>query len=120
LDYLDLFLDFGKRKGTEHATGPRQPERVPRWYWNWRSQCAEVERLIQWKREQAEAILQATHGLDVNSLTADEFDEVMNYVGRAYSWLERCERLDEMLFDLQQTLQAEEQAQRVQGRKAMV
>jgi len=120
LVFPDLFLDSVGRKERHHRNGPRQPERLPRWYWDWRSQCAELERCIQVKREHAEAMLSATHGLDVNALTAAEFDEVMDLVVRAYDWLERCERLDEMLFDLQQVLRAEEQAQRVKRRKVQV
>ncbi len=33
----------------------------------------------------------------------------MDYIGKAYGWLDRCNRLDDMLFYLQQTLRAEEQ-----------
>ena len=110
LDFSALFLDHGKTRGTTPRTGPRQPERVPRWYWDWRSQCGELERAIQQKRAHAEAMIAVTQGLDLNDLTATEFDEVMDLVGRAYGWLERCERLDEMLFDLQQVLRAEERA----------
>ena len=56
------------------------------------------------------------------SLTTTEFDEVMDHVGRAYGWLERCERLDEMLFDLQQDLRAEERTmhQRNEKRKTVM
>ena len=79
-----------------------------------------IRKLIQAKREDKEAILQATHGLDVNSLTADEFDEVMNYVGNAYAWLAQYEQLDETLFDLQQTLRQEERVIREERRKAKV
>jgi len=118
LGFSDLFLNNGQPKGTTHRNGPSQPEPVPRWYWNWRSQCAELERAIEAKRERHEAILGATQGMDINGLTVSEFDELMEYVGSAYTWLEQCERLDEMLFDLQQTLRAEEQAQRIKARKA--
>lgn len=120
LDYRDLFFDNGKANTTTSATSPRQPERVPLFYWDWRSQCAELEQLIQAKREHAEAMLQATHGLEGNALTVSEFDEVMGYVGRAYDWLERCERLDETLFMVQQTMRAEEHAKRVKTKKVKV
>ena len=122
LDFPDLFLDNAATKERPYRNGPRQPEQVPRWYWDWRSQCAEFEWLIQEKREHAEGIIAATKGLDVNALTASEFDEVMDHVGRAYGWVERCERLDEMLFDLQQVLRAEEQAmhQRKKTRKMVM
>ena len=43
-------------------------------------------------------------GLDINQLTPEQFDEVMTYVGRAYSWLDCCERLDDTLYLLQGTL----------------
>ena len=66
LDYPDLFLDHGKSKGTTHRNGPRQPERLPRWYWDWRSQCGELERAIEAKREHHEAILVATQGMDIS------------------------------------------------------
>jgi hypothetical protein len=56
----------------------------------------------------------------VNVLTAPEFDEVMDYVGRAYASLEDCERSDETLFLAQQTMRAEEQAERVKKRKVKV
>jgi len=56
--------------------------------------------------------------MDINGLTVPEFDELMEYVGSAYAWLERCAQLEETLFDLQQTLRAEEQAERANGRKA--
>ena len=117
LDFSDLFLDLGKTKGTTPRIGPRQPERVPSWYWDWRSQCGELERAIQEKREHAEAMIAVTQGLDVNALTTTEFDEAMDWVGRAYDWLDRCERLDDTLYLVQQDLRAEEQAERVQARK---
>lgn len=120
LNYPDLFFAQGKTKDTSHRTGQRQPDRLPSFYWDWRSQCAELERLIQGNRERAEAMLQATHRLDLNALTAAEFDEVMDYVGKAYAWLERCERLDETLFLVQQTLRTEEQAERDRRRKVKV
>jgi hypothetical protein len=120
LNYSDLFYDNGKTKGAIFPTGPRHSEPAPSFYWNWRSQCAELERLIQEKREHAEAMLSATQGLDVNALTAPEFDEVMDYVGRAYSWLDRCERLDETLFLVQQDLRAEELARRAIDRREKV
>jgi hypothetical protein len=120
LDYPDLFFDQGKAKEAPYRTGRRQPERLPSFHWDWRSQCAELERLIQAKREHAEAMLLATHRLDVNVLTAPEFDEVMDYVGRAYASLEDCERSDETLFLAQQTMRAEEQAERVKKRKVKV
>lgn len=119
LDYADLFLDHGKTKRTHHRTRPHQPERLPSFFWNWRSQCAELERLTQWKRENAEGMLAATQGLDVNALAATEFDEVMDLVARAYDWLARCGRLDETVFALQQVLRAEERQQHTtKGRKA--
>ncbi len=122
LDFPDLFHNHGKiKKTTLGRTGPRQPERVPSFYWDWRSQCAELERAIQGKRMHAQAMLTATHGLDINGfLTASEFDEVMGYVGRGYSWLDRCERLDDTLYLLQGTLHEEErQAPKSRGRKAV-
>ena len=77
--------------------------------WNWRETCAELELAIQVKRERHEAILTATYGLDINQLTPEQFDEVMTYVGQAYSWLDCCERLDDTLYLLQGTLRDEEQ-----------
>ena len=91
----------------------------PRFRWNWRRQCAALERVIQAAREQAEGILVSTCGLDINELPPDEFDEVMQYVGRAYDWLARCERLDETLYQLQATFRAEERLkQQAKKRKA--
>ncbi len=88
------------------------------WYWDWRSQCAELERAIQAKREWAEGILAATRGFDINTVTIAEFDELMTYVGNAYGWLERCEQLDDSLFLLQGALRlAEQQTQGVKARK---
>jgi len=110
LTMADLFDENASESDATVRTGPRRPERTPSYYWNWRKQCAELERLIQINRERAEAILQATHGLEVHALPAPEFDEVMDLVGRAYDWLARCERLDETLFGLQQDWRAEEQA----------
>ena len=120
LDYQSLFLESGTTKGPRNASGPRRPETLPFFRWNWRSQCGELEQLIQAKREHAEAFLSATQGLDVNALTATEFDEVMDHVGSAYNWLDRCERLDETVYLVQQDLRAEEQAKRVKGRKPKV
>ena len=108
LDYSDLFLDSGISNGATHRSGPRQPELVPRWYWNWRKQCAEIERLTQEKREHAEAVLSGSQGLNIDVLTINEFDEVMKLVSHAYAWLARCDRLDETLYLLQQTLRKEE------------
>ncbi len=108
LDYPDLFLDSGKTKGTKCRIGSRQPELVPWWDWNWRSQCAELERLIQAKRENAQALLAGMQGLDLDALSANEFDEVMSLVARAYDWRYRCDRLDETLYLLQQDFRAEE------------
>ena len=113
LGYADLFNDGGKTKRTRRAPGKRQPEQLPHWYWDWPSQCGELERAIEAKREHHEAILAATHGLNINQLTPEQFDEVMTYVGRAYSWLDCCERLDDTLYLLQGTLRDEErQAER--------
>lgn len=120
LDYPALFLESRTTKSTIYRTGLCQSEGAPSFHWNWRSQCAELERCIQAKREHAEAMLSATHGLDVKSLTVDEFDELMSYVGRAYGWLERCERLDETVYLAQQTMRAEERAERVIKRKGQV
>ena len=116
----DLFYRPYPNKDNHCSKNPslRQSPSFSTKAWNWRSQCAELERTIQAKRERHEAILTATHGLDINRLTPEQFDEVMSYVGNAYDWLECCEQLDETLFDLQQTLRAEEEAQRVQVRKA--
>ncbi len=118
LDFPDLFHNHGKiKKTTLGRTGPRQPERLPSFHWNWRSQCAELERCIQVIREHAEAMLSATQGLNVNALADAEFDEVMDLVARAYAWLERSDRLDETVFLVQQMLRAEEEAQQIKGKK---
>ena len=117
LGFTDLFLNIGQPKGTKHRTGPRQPERVPSFYWDWRRQCGALEQAIEAKRERHEAILAAAQGIDIHGLTVPEFDELMKYVGRAYAWLEQCEQLDETLFDLQQTLRAEEEAKRLEAQR---
>ena len=54
LAYSDLFYENGTTNRTTSRHGLRQPERVPHWYWDWRSQCAELEREIETKREHAE------------------------------------------------------------------
>ena len=120
LDFRDLFLDNAETNGRPYRNGPRQSERLPHWYWDWRSQCGELELLIQEKREHAEGIIAATKGLDVNALSASEFDEVMDLVACAYDWLARCDRLDETVFLLQQTLRQEERVRSEERRKAKV
>ena len=87
---------------------------------DWRSQCAELERLIQEKRDHAEAVLSATQGLHVKALTGTEFDEAMDLVARAYDWLDRCDRLEETLFLLQQTLRQDERVTCERRRKMKV
>lgn len=120
LNYSDLFLDHNKPNRTTHRNGPRQPGRLPLFNWNWRNQCAELEREVQVTREHAEAMLAATQGLDVSILTDLEFDEVMDYVATAYSWLDRSERLDETLFMVQHSLRIAEQEMRVKDRREKV
>ncbi len=109
LDYPDLFLESRTTKRTRRVPGKRQPEPILHDDWDWRKTCAELERTIQAKREHHEAILAATHGLNIHQLTPEQFDEVMTYVGQAYSWLDCCERLDDTVCLLQGTLRDEEE-----------
>ncbi len=118
LDYTDIFVASCINSRTRRPPAPSRwpdfpwdpldPPHLP-FRWNWRRQCAQLECLIQAQRDQADAILAATQGLNIHELTTDEFDGVMLHVGRAHAWLDRCDRLDGMLFYLQQTLRAEEQ-----------
>ena len=110
LGFPDLFFDNNKIRQTSSCHSQRQLEPLPRFIWNWRRQCSELERLIQEKREHAEHIHASTYGLDINALTDSELDDVMSWVTQAYNWLDRCNRLDETLYLLQQDFRAEEQA----------
>ena len=106
LDYPDLFVDSCINKRTLRPPAPSPwpdfpwdpigPPNIP-FRWKWRRQCAELEQAIQANREHAEEILHSTQGLDINALSDLEFDEIMNYIGKAYDWLARCERLDALL-----------------------
>lgn len=109
LEFSDLYLEPRNMPETLHHTGPRYLMRAPRCYWDWRSQCAELERTIQTKREWAEKIITATKGFDINVLTDAELDELMGYVCNAYGWLDHCELIDDALFLLQGALRLEEQ-----------
>lgn len=109
LEFSDLFLDVHKRSRTRHRTSLPQSERVRPFSWDWRSQCAELERATQTKREWAEKIITATKGFEINVLTDAELDELMAYVCNAHGWLDHCERLDDALFLLQGALRLEEQ-----------
>lgn len=109
LKFSDLFLDGDKKPGKWHSTSQPLSERVRPFSWDWRSQCAELERTIQTKREWAEKVITATKGFDINVLTDAELDELMEYVCNAHGWLDHCEQLDDTLYLLQGTLRLEEQ-----------
>jgi len=131
LDYHDLFTDTCKTKQTPRRQAhclvsrfpdfPWNPCHPPNRRWNWRKQCAALECVIQAIREHHEAILKSTCGLDIDPLSDSELDEVMGFLGKAYDWLTRCERLEETLFLVQQTLRAEEGYHRdIKRRKKMM
>ena len=111
LSLRDLFYDGNQTKRTRRAAQQRRPPPMPTYYWNWRSQCADLQSFIDGKFEKAETMSTSMTGLNLQTLNDQQLDEVMTIAEKAHRSIEQCERLYDTLFNIQQAFRANEAVQ---------